>query len=119
MICTIEQRDLYARIRSILSNPAHWTKGAYGRTSTGEDFDPLSEDCVCWCVLGAAEKAYNELHPPKGCYRTETFSEVRKLMRPFERFISERSNTSIITWNDTSEHSDILKAFDEVLEEIR
>jgi hypothetical protein len=47
--------DLCA-VRELLDRPSRWTKGAFARNDAGVVVSPLSENAVCWCLLGAMHK---------------------------------------------------------------
>lgn len=54
----MSQQDLLAPVRAVLSSAAAWTKLTYARDAAGNACAPVSDEAVCWCLLGAIEKAY-------------------------------------------------------------
>ena len=46
-------RAVVTDVLTLLSDPTKWTQGENARNARGEATSPISEDAVCWCVLGA------------------------------------------------------------------
>ena len=41
-------------VRELLSDPEHWTRGAFARDAQGGEISPASPEAACWCIGGAA-----------------------------------------------------------------
>jgi hypothetical protein len=50
------------KIKELLANPNAWTQNAAARDSYGDSCHPRSSVAVQWCLLGAAERCYDEAH---------------------------------------------------------
>lgn len=87
--------------RELISDPARWTKGADARDDSGEDVSYHSEAATCWCGIGALYHV--TMHTGLGQEQARQFL----LQASGERLFS--------TFNDASEHSDVLGAFDRAI----
>jgi len=47
-------------VKRVLSDPSKWTQGSAGRNAHGDRTAATDETTVCWCLLGAYEKALVE-----------------------------------------------------------
>jgi len=47
------------KVQDLLSTPDRWTQGALARSAGGDPVDPLSEDAVAWCLVGAIMRCYS------------------------------------------------------------
>ena len=43
-------------MRDLLAGPKRWTQGARAKNALGEDTNPIGEDAVCWCIVGAYQR---------------------------------------------------------------
>ncbi len=49
------------KIRELLSEPKHWTQGAFAKDCDGITVPPSHPRAVCWCLIGAAHRCYPNL----------------------------------------------------------
>jgi hypothetical protein len=71
----MQQIDLFAPIREVLSSPEKWTKGRYARDDRGVTCSAHSSGARCWCIVGATMRA----HP--GIGRDDPFVQCVREMR--------------------------------------
>lgn len=101
----MDAKDLLAEARELISNPDHWTKGAYARVSptdeTGLNF--LSPKATCYCMFGAL-------------YRVAAVNDIddKRLDRAELALLRVGGG---IGFNDRSSttHEKVLKKFDEAI----
>src|SRR5262245_20271520 len=49
--------------RILLGDPAHWTKGHYARTASGDPCGPNYPGAACWCPAGALYRVAFGIEP--------------------------------------------------------
>lgn len=93
--------------RYLISDPAKWTQGAFGRDSFKVPRHSRGKETVCWCSLGALVKA-NEKHRI-GLSETESFLNDVSV---------DVHGVDIIDFNDYSKrtHEEVLMLFDIAIE---
>lgn len=93
-------RDILVKARELIADPAHWTKGEFGRDAHGNGIVPWLEGRkpVCYCSLGAILTV--------GDSGDEAARVLEKHMRD-----------SITRFNDDPKttHADVLAAFDRAI----
>jgi hypothetical protein len=60
-ITYMQQIDLFAPIRELLSSPEKWTKGAYARDALGHHVSVFADEAAQRCLIGAVCAAHNPL----------------------------------------------------------
>ena len=73
------------KVQDILTDESKWTKQFFARKANGHYASPDNDDAVCWCILGAIQKAYPDL--------TEQNKILTKLYAKFP-------GKSVTVWND-------------------
>jgi hypothetical protein len=90
------------RMLEIYSGSEKWTQKYEARSATGQAVSALDRTAVCYCVIGAATRAYYDL---MGTDIVLTYSPVDEALE----LVSEESGSPIVLWNDT-----VGRTFDEV-----
>lgn len=101
--------EMTKAVRELITDPAHWTQGAYERNADGI---PCAQGAgVCFCINGAWRKLSNGLmqgfHP---------FDILLKDCVP-KRF-EGRHHVMSATFNDESTHEEVLAALDCAIEKL-
>ena len=88
--------------RALIAEKKHWTHEAFARDKHGRHVDPIADDAVRFCAVGAIMRAYhvctgrNELEPP--CIPERTLDRLEDI-------------------SEDKGHSAVLKAFDKLIDE--
>lgn len=98
--------------RTLVSDPAHWTRGALSRDRQGRP--TLSHDrAVCWCSTGALNRGSIEIGNDRSL-------GLRKAAESFLRAAIWDLNPGLITtipfFNDSSSHAQVLVVWDKAIE---
>ena len=93
--------DALIAARAIIADEAHWTRGDFAKDSMGYSADSTSNEAVCWCSIGALEKASD----------TGSISAMIELNRTVQGSMSE--------YNDTHSHAEVLAVWDSTIERLR
>ena len=80
------------KIKTLLSKPSKWTRGAYARTSKGEPCWSRSSSAVSYCLAGAMNK----------CYKTN--DEINKIATLINDKIGK---DTISSWNDRHTYKEV------------
>ncbi len=118
--------EILQAVRELLTDPAHWTQGAYARSG------PVPEGCaptyfantvniqdgVCWCVNGAAAKVQG--HDLGGRHIMDRLLDAclpETITLPDGslakiKFDSDKFGASSAYWNDHVTHAEVLAALD-------
>lgn len=43
-------------VRKLITDPKHWTQGAFARDANGNSTDTCGPNATCWCIAGAITK---------------------------------------------------------------
>lgn len=87
--------------RNLITDPNNWTYNAYSRDIDGNGLmDGYAEAAVCWCAVGAIEKAAND------CLRSDAVQNAIALILPHIGVFK------LETFNDQHNHEDVLDVFD-------
>jgi hypothetical protein len=90
-----------------ISDEKNWGKGYYGMDSDGRSVASYSYKAVCWCSAGAINKVAHDN------YGSRT-SEVLDVQLAF-KYLTDVTGGSITFYNDTHDHKDVMRAFDEAI----
>lgn len=85
--------------RDLITNPEHWTQGAYARDKFGSSRTGKATDAVCFCSLGAI-------------YRVVPPDENTNDAGYYLRLVMD----NIMTFNDNHSHEEVLMAWDLAIE---
>jgi hypothetical protein len=101
---TREQRAVIAtlrRARKLISQPERWTRAHFARDARGRGLTPNNADAVCFCAVGAIQRASGSL-----AYDT-----------PEIRALGYRLGSAIPHWNDHPRrtHAQVLARFDRTI----
>ena len=101
----MKHSDILKKAKELIADPKHWTKGVLCRD---ENFAPASvSDGVCFCTLGAVERALYDLGYKDYSDRLRPFVNVSGHL---DKFI----DSNIPAWNDNihRSHGEVLALFD-------
>lgn len=93
--------EILIKARELIADPAHWTQGELARNDVGAYRHPLALEAVCFCSIGALERAAN------GEY-DDAYYQARARLRG-------TLNRCIASFNDTHTHAQVLAKFDEAI----
>lgn len=79
----------------LLSDPTHWTQGAFAKDAKGQDVTFDDPKACCWCTIGALRR----------CYSSDWLEPMSKLLPHTD---------GIPLWNDTSDHATVLAKLKEL-----
>lgn len=98
--------EILRKARELISDPTHWTQKAFARGPDGRSVDDSDPRACSWCSLGALIKVTGENFP-----RGELVLEraVRELHPGID-------TASIVRFNDTRSHSEVLAVWDRAIE---
>jgi hypothetical protein len=96
------------RVRALLADREAWTKGTLARDANWAPVQSLSPEAVCWCLVGASERADPQ---SMGTYADE---EIETTLRALGK------TSCIQDFNDSeyTEHEDILMVLDHTIERL-
>jgi hypothetical protein len=99
--------ELLIKARALIANPENWTRMAFARDSEGVSVDELCDDAVCFCAVGAINRAKAD-HGYLG-----GDNPPMKLMRGV---VSQCFKNSLISeFNDTRTHAEVMFLFDKTI----
>lgn len=90
--------------RELISVPERWTQDATARSVKRRPVLPRSQKAVCWCSVGAIDRATESTFSPEAM-------DARSFLR-------DAAKTNVIsTWNDmrSRTHAEVLAAFDRAI----
>jgi hypothetical protein len=92
--------------RELLSDEARWTKAYLAKTLSERPCDPRAYLAVCWCAMGAIDRAAKR--NTSGAFEAGlTIESV--IYKPIAAFNDDPATT----------HADVLKAFDRAIEKAK
>lgn len=96
--------EMLEKAKAIIADPSHWTQGWFAKDAAGNDTFSLRSEAVCWCSMGALNKAG---FGPWG----ECFAPV------FEVALMEAGHTQgMASYNDTHTHEEVMKVWDRAIQ---
>ena len=107
-------RDLLVEARTLIANPEAWTQGTGARDAQGEPVGVEHEDAVSWCATGAINCAMYrhadslDVPPPLQHARNQAGTILTRTVRA----LTLGHYTEATTYNDQTNHSCIVHAFD-------
>ena len=54
----LKAADLLDKAAELIAQPGAWTQMAYARNAEGNPCSPRSRKAVCWCAMGALQRAH-------------------------------------------------------------
>ena len=107
-------RDLLVEARTLIASPEAWTQGAAARDADGEPVGVEHEDAVSWCATGALNCAMyrhaDSLQIPLPLERAR--DQAGTILTDTVRALTLGHYTEATTYNDQTNHSCIVHAFD-------
>lgn len=88
--------------RALITDPANWTQGEYAKDRQGDKCDPMSSKAICFCALGAIQKA-GQLESDDNLpadWLEHSISKIKPQIISVNRF------------NDNHTHEEVLAVFD-------
>lgn len=103
-------KETLAAARRLIEAPEYWTKGHHARDRFGTGVDSTSSRAVCWCALGACERADPRNN---GSAAKRALVLALEVVEP-----RDRVPASVAEFNDseTTTHADVLALFDRAIE---
>ena len=108
--------------REIITPEDRWTKGVLARDKQGDAISPDSIEAVCFCAMGAIDKAaYMQEYPLSSDVPDigagEIAAEVICLLGEEVNRRYRGGTISVNAWNDdpSTTHKDVLKMFDRAI----
>ena len=107
-------RDILVEARALIAKPEAWTQGTGARDADGEPIGVEHRDAVSWCATGAINCAvYShadslDITPAL----QETRERAGTLLTDAVNALTLGHYRETTTYNDQTDHSCILKAFD-------
>ena len=107
-------RDLLVEARTLIARPEAWTQGAAARDAVDEPIGVEHEDAVSWCATGALNCAMyrhaDSLEIPLPLQRAR--NQAGTILTDTVRALTLGRYTEATTYNDQTNHSCIVHAFD-------
>lgn len=99
----MKPKEILIAARAKIENPENWTQGSYSRNIDGVTIDsPKSKAAVCWCSRGAIIAI------------SETYEDEDLAMSHLRNAIESKYPT-VVGFNDSSTHVEVLSAFDRAI----
>lgn len=105
--------QLLIRARQRILDPRRWSRGAYGRTKTGNICDAWADSAVCWCAVGSLEREAGKKDYFEGQGRGP-YGAAHALLEKAAKEIT-RSSGSITALNDGSGHSAVILMYNKAI----
>ena len=102
-----EVKQTLIKARSLIEKPENWLQGSFSCDAEGNHCFATEENAVCFCSLGAVERAINETIVDYGC-GADVYAAARELLQV-------KMGTSAIKFNDSHTHQEVLAKFDEAI----
>jgi hypothetical protein len=111
-------RNSLIRVRTLLADPSHWTRGYYAKDKDQYDVSPYSSTATCWCLEGAFLKVVG----PSVWARTESdnsaYTIISNLCREKIPSDTNTNRNPVAYFNDAAErtHAEVLELLDLAIE---
>ena len=106
-------KDVLIKARAVIAEPEHWCKGWYSKDQTGDEVTNIADPrAYMFCSLGAIKKVLSEEVVYGGGYlnlQDEVVTALATCENPDAKDLPEET---VINFNDTKEHADVIAAFD-------
>jgi hypothetical protein len=95
--------EIMRAARALITPPGSWTQREAARDIDGQSTFPLYDDAICFCSLGAIDRAMG----PERFYVQNALAD--HILRKYKQ--------GVVAWNDhpTRTHAEVLAEFDEVI----
>lgn len=101
-------REALIAARALIADEANWTRQVCARNAAGDAVFATSPDAVCFCAIGAVQRAVNY-----NILSDNNFNEY-----VFARNALEvRTGIAASAFNDTHTHSEVLAMFDKAIQQ--
>jgi hypothetical protein len=104
--------EAFKGVRQLLADNHSWTKHTSARDSRGNRCKPEDSTAVCWCMSGALNKVvgYNAAGADPMAY-----NKAGKVYWAAHSLFNNINGESMVTFNDTRNHAEVLGALDKVI----
>lgn len=102
-------KEVLFKIRAKIAKPENWTKGFMARNALDERVEVHSKAACKFCISGAAELVTCEYEP---MFKRQTQLLERTLLSLHAQI---GINSSVVNYNDTHEHEDVLNLIDKTI----
>lgn len=111
---TITPADILNRARELISKPNSWTQRTFARDAEGMPVISQSTQAVCFCSMGAIQRASTELNP----MRWEIVHAEAHALNALVNSIPDAFFGDIVVFNDSynTDQNHVLAAFDKAIE---
>jgi hypothetical protein len=99
----VTAKKLLLFARQVIQTPEQWTQHVIARDAEETMIFPESDRAVCWCSMGALQKAKSALNAYSGPYE-----EACDLL-------CDVIGGSVTVFNDTHKHEEVLEMFDKAI----
>lgn len=101
-------KSILQSARELIADPAHWTQSAFARDVNGNDCVSNDPEAVCFCALGALNKAANYYDSKKNAtLYFKAKAALRDMIYPH--------NISMFNDRFDRTHAEILRLFDDAI----
>ena len=97
--------ELLTKAKAVIADPKHWGQGWYAQNAEGHSVGPAEPDAVCWCSVGALDKAAHE----EDTYSTR-FAAMKYLTK-----VSMECGYEVVDFNDNSSHEAVMRKWDKAI----
>ncbi len=101
------------KLRELLTDKSKWTKHTLARNTKGSPVHPLSDEAVCWCLVGAMQKCYSIDSSVAAIVNNDVSVELREAIK---RKYGHMYISTVLGFNDTQETT--FEQVKEILNEI-
>ena len=102
--------DVLVAARDLIAEPERWTQGSPARDAQGNRTGWGAPAAVCWCAVGAVEKAAESATALSGRRSVLVEAAMSELRHAIGRH-------AIFLFNDSHSHAEVLAAFDKAIAE--
>jgi hypothetical protein len=99
--------DVLKKATALLSDPKKWTKGTEARSEKGNAVKPTSRNAVCFCAVGALERAAGG--------KTEVYDAAVTALNPelpfYNGFLASKKSIEVVNDQEPRGRLKVLKIF--------
>lgn len=96
----MKQSEILIKAKGLIDTPEKWTQGEFARSEKGLSVQPTSPRATCFCSVGAIRKIGS-----RGCGGVHISYDL----------LSGVMGGSVINFNDTHTHAEVMAAWDEAI----
>ena len=103
--------DVLQKAKDTISDPAHWCTQYSSVDVYGNDAFVSGKEAVAWCIYGAIHRVFTD--------EGWEYNTVKRAKAAMCDYTVDKYALVASTFNDNSTHQDVMKLFDDVIEELR